>query len=75
MTNPKSKLSQLINLVMSGEKVVIAKAGKPVAILSPYHEEVKARQPGGSWQGTAWITEDFDELSEDLIHAFQGNEK
>ena len=71
----KAKLSKLIELVMKGEKVVIAKAGKPVAILSPYEEEVKARQPGGSWQEKVWIADDFDEISEDLIHAFQGKEK
>ena len=70
----KAKLSELIKRVMNGEKVVIAKAGKPVAILSPYKEEVNTRHPGGSWQGKVWIADDFDEVSEDLIHAFQGKE-
>ena len=71
----KAKLSQLINLVMTGEKVVIAKAGKPVALLSPYEEDAEARQPGGSWQDKVWMADDFDELPEDLVHGFDGIER
>ena len=34
----KTHLSKLLKRVMSGERIIIAKAGKPVAVLSPHGE-------------------------------------
>jgi prevent-host-death family protein len=34
----KTHLSKLLRRVMNGEEIVIANAGKPVAVLSPFQE-------------------------------------
>lgn len=59
----KTHLSKLIERVAAGEKIVIAKAGKPMAVLSAYEEGTKKKkQPrkGGGWEGKVWMSEDFD---------------
>ncbi len=57
----KTHLSKLLERVMNGEEVVIAKSGKPIARLSPYSEKVsKPRQPGND-AGKVLIAPDFDE--------------
>ena len=67
----ETHLSQLIERVITGEEIIIGKAGKPVARLIPYEHNNGLRQPGGSWQGKVRITDDFDELPEDLMAAFR----
>jgi prevent-host-death family protein len=57
MHEAKTRLSQLVELAEGGERVVIARAGVPVA------EIVKVRpnkREGGQWKGKAWISDDFD---------------
>jgi antitoxin (DNA-binding transcriptional repressor) of toxin-antitoxin stability system len=44
---------------MNGEEVIIARAGEPVAILSPYVPVPVPRQPGQD-AGQVEIAEDFD---------------
>ncbi len=41
----KTNLSRLIELATSGEEVIIARAGKPVARLVPF-EDIEPRKPG-----------------------------
>jgi prevent-host-death family protein len=70
----KTHFSKLLQRVLDGEEVVIAKAGKPVARVVPYEQPApaKPRVPGG-WKGKVWIADDFDdELPEDLAAAFRG---
>ena len=55
----KSKLSQLLAYAQSGEEVIIAKAGKPIAYLKPV-EEMKRREPG-RWSGEISFENDWDE--------------
>ncbi len=69
----KTHLSRLLERVASGEEIVIAKAGRPVARLVPYSEEDEPRTPGG-WEGRVWIADDFDELPTDLLAAFEGED-
>ena len=60
----KTNLSKLLERVANGEEVIIAKAGKPVAIISPYTETIKKRVPG-RYKGQIVIHPDFDDpLSE-----------
>ena len=68
----KTQLSRLIEQVLKGEEIVIAKAGKPVAKLVPYQEEFQPRKPGGRWKGKIWMSKDFDELPAEVEAAFQG---
>ena len=56
----KTHLSRLLQRVINGEKIVIAKAGKPVAILTPYLEVPSRRTPGND-AGRVVIAADFDE--------------
>ena len=55
----KTQLSRLLQRVMNGEKIIIAKAGKPVAILSPFEEAPEQRTPGID-AGKVTIAPDFD---------------
>jgi prevent-host-death family protein len=59
MHEAKSRLSELVELVRRGQRVVIARSGVPVADLVPHHEP-PARRRGGRWQGRARIAADFD---------------
>jgi prevent-host-death family protein len=67
----KTNLSRLLDQVASGEEVVIARAGKPVARLVAYHEDDRPREPG-YWRGKVKISDDFDELPENIDAAFRG---
>lgn len=65
----KTNLSKLIEYVISGKEVIIAKAGKPIAKLTAYHEKKKTRVPG-LLKGKIWISNDFDEESEKINKLF-----
>ena len=55
----KTHLSRLLERVRMGEEVVIAKAGKPIARLSPALQTAAPRRPGND-AGKVIITPDFD---------------
>lgn len=55
----KTHFSKLLERVMKGEEVVIAKAGKPVARILPVTTNVSTRQPGVD-KGKVTIMPDFD---------------
>ena len=42
----KTQLSRLVDLAASGEEIIIAKSGKPVARLVPYTPKGAVRRPG-----------------------------
>ena len=43
----KTHLSRLLERVERGERIVVARAGRPIAILIPFAEDARpARQPG-----------------------------
>jgi prevent-host-death family protein len=46
ITEAKAQLSALIEKVMSGQEVLIGKAGKPVARLVRYERSDEQRRPG-----------------------------
>ena len=56
----KTQLSKLLRRVMNGEQIIIAKAGRPVAVLSPF-EEAPARRIPGNDAGRVIIHADFDD--------------
>ena len=55
----KTHLSKLLERVMKGEQFVIAKAGKPIALLSPVAETPIRRLPGND-TGKVIHAPDFD---------------
>ena len=69
ISEAKAQLSALIERVLTGEEIIIGKAGKPVARLVKYERPTGPRQPG-ALRGRIRIAEDFDELPEDLRDAF-----
>jgi len=73
MHEAKSRLSELGERVWKGEKVVIAKAGKPYLDLLP-HREGRARRTPGRLKGQIDIAEDFDQTPADLIADFEDGE-
>lgn len=68
MHEAKTELSRLLEEVESGERIVIARAGEPVAVLVPYATAVRKRRLG-SFAGQATIHDDFDELPPDMAEA------
>jgi len=71
----KTHLSELVERAAGGEEIVIAKAGLPRARLVPLARPSKPRRPG-AWKGRVWIDPDFDApLPEDVLAAFEGEEK
>ena len=69
ISEAKAQLSKLIERVIAGEEVIIGRAGKPVALLSPYPPQTGVRKPG-ALRGKIHIAEDFDALPPDLAEAF-----
>ena len=70
----KAKLSELIKRAVTGEEVVIAKAGEPMVRLVPMHQDLTPRQ-GGQWKGQIWIADNFDEFDKELDDMFYGGEE
>ena len=70
MHEAKSQLSALGEKAWAGEKVIIAKAGKPYLLLLPYKEKQKKRKPGG-YEDQIVIAEDFDETPPEFISIFE----
>jgi prevent-host-death family protein len=64
----KTHLSRLLARVEAGERIVIARAGKPIAVLSP----VDTRQPRRPGRERIVIHDDFDapveEFDPDFAH-------
>lgn len=68
----KTHLSRLLARVAAGEEIVIARAGKAVARLVPFHKP-KGRRPLGIDRGRYEVPPDFDApLPDDVIAAFEG---
>lgn len=65
----KAQLSKLVEQALSGEEVIIAKAGQPVVRLEPIRSDDSPRQ-GGQWNGRVRIADDFDALPDDIAAAF-----
>jgi prevent-host-death family protein len=57
----KTHLSRLIERARRGERIVIAKAGTPVAVLTGIESEVPVRRPIGMDRGRIVIHSDFDD--------------
>ncbi|MGV1100880.1 type II toxin-antitoxin system Phd/YefM family antitoxin [Thiovibrio sp. JS02] len=73
MHEAKTKLSLLVEEALSGEDVIIAKAGKPLVRLVPLHTDDRQRTPG-RFKGQITLSPDFDATPEELIASFEGDE-
>ncbi len=73
MHEAKTHLSRLVERAASGEDVVIARSGRPVARLVAYDAHSSGRAPG-RLRGKIWVAEDFDMTPAWLAEAFEGGE-
>lgn len=73
MHEAKTKLSELGELAWKGERIIIAKAGKPFLDLFP-HKSVMPNRVPGRFKNTIVIHDDFDKTPDSLIDDFEGNE-
>lgn len=74
MTNiyqAKTNLSQLVNLALAGEEVIIARAGTPMVKLVPYEKPQKKRVPG-RMAGKIWISDNFNDEDLNINKLFYG---
>lgn len=72
MHEAKSQLSKLGELAWKGEKIVIAKAGKPYLDLLPHHSEPQLRKPG-RLKDQISMAPDFDATPEEFISDFEAD--
>lgn len=63
----KTHLSRLLEQVIAGETIVIARSGRPVARLVPIGKPAAARVPGDD---NVHLHADFDRLPRELQRAF-----
>ena len=67
----KTHLSALVERAASGEEIIIAKAGKPMARLTPLPAEKREPRKPGIWKGKVWIADDFDApLPDEILKSF-----
>ncbi len=68
----KTQLSRLVDAAASGEEIIIAKSGKPVARLGPLAGP-RPRRSLGILAGKLTVPEDFDApLPAEVLDAFEG---
>jgi len=67
----KTHLSRLLERVAAGEEIIISKANKPMAKLTPLSKPQMDRVPGLD-KGVIQIPDDFDDpLPEDVLTLFE----
>ncbi len=70
----KTHFSSLLERVAAGEEIVIARAGKPVAMLTPLSSQVTAKRKLGRLSGSAVVPRDFDApLPDGVLDAFESS--
>ena len=68
----KTHLSRIVEEVAAGKEIIIAKAGKPMARLSPIAASVKKKKLG-LLKGKIKITGDFNApLPDEVLAGFEG---
>ncbi len=68
----KTNLSRIVEEVAAGAEVIIAKAGKPMARLSPISAPIKGKKLG-QLKGRIKVPEDFNApLDEEPLAQFEG---
>lgn len=68
----KTHLSKLIRRALDGERIVIAKAGKPLVELLPFRQQ--ERRVGGIWKGQVHMAGDFDASLPELEQEIYGDD-
>ena len=67
----KTHFSAILALVAAGEEVLVAKAGRPVAVIAPYKSPAKKRVPG-AFKGQFTVPDSFFEpMDDEFMKHFQ----
>ena len=67
----KTNFSRILSRVESGEEIIIAKAGTPVAQIGPIRQKVKKRSPGSAKGRIVMKDSFFDPLPAEMIREFE----
>ena len=70
MHEAKTRLSQLVAAVESGEEVVLERRGVPVARIVVFEKPKRSRAEFCGSMPDLWIADDFDELPDEIAEAF-----
>ncbi|MBK9563733.1 MAG: type II toxin-antitoxin system prevent-host-death family antitoxin [Saprospiraceae bacterium] len=73
MHNAKSRLSELVKKVLSGEKIIISKNNEPLIELVVFKKEGIKRKPG-ALKGKIWSSEDCWDTDNEIIDAVDSSE-
>ncbi len=66
----KTHFSRILSRVIMGEEIIIAKAGRPIAKVTPYSQGKPDRIPGRD-RGLFTVSDDFDDpLPEEILTEF-----
>ena len=71
MHEAKTHLSRIVEQVVQGESFIIGKAGKPMALLSPYVSPSFHRK-AGTLRGRVSLSDDFDAIDDTVADLFEG---
>ena len=67
----KAKLSSLVDMALSGQRVLIGKSGNLLVELKPIvKQKPKPRRPGGKWEGKVHVSSDFDQCGSEINQLF-----
>lgn len=66
----EDRLTQLVKRTVAGEEIIFNSNGTAVAKLAPLKRDNKKPRRGGQWKGKVKIAQDFDELPESFMAAF-----
>lgn len=73
MSEAKANLSKLVEQALRGDEVIIARAGRPLVRLLPVSPDDSPRDLSrGFWEGRVRVADDFDDLSDEFLRAFEG---
>ena len=71
----KTHFSKLINRVLEGEEMIIAKGGKRIVKMVPFEEQASVRK-GGQFKGLIEIADNFDApLPDEIAKSFQSEDE
>lgn len=69
----KARLSELVQRASGGEEIVIARSGKPAAMLVPLRTQ--QRPPPGGWEGRIWTAPDFGAADDEIADLMYGTQR
>ncbi|MFI5009333.1 MAG: type II toxin-antitoxin system Phd/YefM family antitoxin [Solirubrobacterales bacterium] len=72
MHEAKTTLSRLVEAALGGEEVVITRRGHPVARIEPVRPAKARTSLFGSLKGQIKMSDDFDDLPENVLRDFEG---